>query len=58
MIKDKTNARLFPSESESSTYDYHLDIRLRFNRNNILVDYTGTGHLEAFDYPFLRHRCD
>lgn len=46
-----------PFESESKSYDYYLDVRLRFNNNGILDDWSYKGNIAAFDHPFTNLRC-
>lgn len=48
----------YEAESESKTYEYALDIRLRFNNEKILIDWSYDGNYAAFNYPFLTHTCD
>lgn len=52
-----TGGLLFPFESETTTYDYALDVRLRFNHKGILTDWRYKGHITAFDHPFVNLWC-
>jgi hypothetical protein len=49
---------LFDSESESENKEYPYEVRLRFNKNGILVDYVSTGYYTLSDHPFKTINCD
>ncbi len=50
---------LDPRESESTTtdYEYKFDVRLRFNKEKVLSNWSYSGNYQAFDHPFLTHTC-
>ncbi|MHB8138781.1 MAG: PDZ domain-containing protein [Smithellaceae bacterium] len=49
---------LFDSESESENKEYPYEVRLRFDKNGILVDYVSTGYYTLSDHPFKTINCD
>ena len=48
---------LFPVQAESKTHDYALDVKLRFNKEGVLVDWSYDGSITAFDHPFADLQC-
>lgn len=53
-----TDGLLSPSESESKSYDYALDMRLHFNNKGILNEWSYKGNIDAFEHPFKTMRCE
>ncbi len=49
---------LFDSESESENKEYPYEVRLRFNKDGILVDYVSTGYYTVIDHPFKTINCE
>ena len=49
---------LFDSESESENKEYPYEVRLRFDKNGILVDYVSTGFYTVIDHPFKTINCE
>jgi len=49
---------LFDSESESENKEYPYEVRLRFDKNGILVNYVSTGYYTQSDHPFKTINCD
>lgn len=47
----------YEAESTSESYEYTFDMRLRFNKQNILIDWSYTGQYAMFNHPFLTHKC-
>ena len=62
--KTKTNTTyrhyggLFDSESESENKEYPYEVRLRFDKNGILVDYVSSGFYTVIDHPFKTINCE
>lgn len=48
---------LFPVEATSKSHDYALDVKLRFNKEGVLVDWSYDGNITAFDHPFTELQC-
>ncbi len=49
---------LFDDESESENKEYPYDVRLRFDKNGILVNYAFSGYYTLSDHPFKTINCD
>lgn len=60
-----TGGWLLPYQTEEKTHDYHYDIRLRFNQENILIQWSADGDvawssdspISAQKIPFFFHVC-
>ena len=49
---------LFDSESESENKEYPYEVRLRFDKNGVLVDYISSGFYTVIDHPFQTINCE
>jgi len=49
---------LFDSESESENKEYPYEVRLRFDKKGILVDYVSSGFFNVSDHPFKTINCE
>lgn len=49
---------LFDDESESENKEYPYEVRLRFDKNGILVDYVSSGYYTVIDHPFKTLNCE
>jgi hypothetical protein len=49
---------LFDSESESENTEYPYEVRLRFDKDGILVDYVSSGFYTLIDHPFKTLTCE
>jgi len=52
-----TGSILMPVVAESKTQDYSCSIRLRFNKEGILVDWSFDGYIQKFNHPFADLQC-
>ena len=63
-----TGGFLLPYQTEEKTDDYHYDVRLRFDKKGVLVQWTSDGDLVRWDsrdsgispeeIPFFSHHCN
>jgi len=53
-----TGGLLFPLETQSTTSDYALDVRLRFNSEKVLSSWSYSGNVAAFNHPFGDLQCN
>lgn len=49
---------LFDDEAETESKDYPYEVRLRFDKNGILVDYVSTGFYTMSNHPFKTLTCE
>ena len=49
---------LFDDESESENEEYPYEVRLRFDKNGILVDYVSSGYFNVVNHPFKTLTCE
>ena len=49
---------LFDDEAESENKNYPYEVRLRFDKNGILVNYVSTGYYTLTDHPFKAINCE
>jgi len=49
---------LFNDEAETESKDYPYEVRLRFDKNGLLVDYVSTGYYTMSNHPFKTITCE
>lgn len=47
----------YQTESTTTSDEVKLDIRLKFDKDDLLAGWSYKGAVMAFDYPFLNHKC-
>jgi hypothetical protein len=63
-VKSKTTTTyhryggLFNDEAQTERKDYPYEVRLRFNKNGILIDWVSTGFYTMYDHPFKTMTCE
>lgn len=49
---------LFDDESESENKEFPYEVKLRFDKNGVLVDYVHSGYYTVIDHPFKTLSCE
>ncbi len=63
-VKSKTTTTyhryggLFNDEAQTERKDYPYEVRLRFNKNGILIDWVSTGFYTMYEHPFKTITCE